>query len=90
MSESTKMSVKHLVYNQLIHSLKSLSQNIFIIYKEEYYNFIVEKTGRHHLNEMIKIIIVNSISNGKLTFFASWYDALRNTHQFCDISAKKA
>ena len=55
--------VKHLVYNRLIHSLKVSPRRY--LYKGEYYNLIVEKSGRQLLNKMIKIITVNGISNGR-------------------------
>ena len=55
--------VKHLVYNRLIHSPKVSPRRY--LYRGEYYNLIVEKSGRQLLNEMIKIITVNGISNGR-------------------------
>lgn len=42
-------------------------------------NFIVEKSGRYHFNQVIPI----NITNLDQTLCASWYNLLRIKHLFC-------
>ena len=56
-----------------MHRIKVSSHKIFLNNKKRNSNFIVKKTGRHHLNDVIK---VNIISNKTYCHHVPRYDAL--------------
>lgn len=74
---------------QDIYSFKYLSTKYLLITKEKS-NFTLEKPGRNHLNQVMKMHII-SIGREYLKSCTTWRDAVRGTyHPFQHIPAQDA
>ena len=58
-----KLLDESLIRNIHLHSLEISSHKILIDYKGKNSNFTVEKSGRHHLNQVTKANIISNSTN---------------------------